>query len=277
MHQLISVIIPTYNRAILLSRAVQSVIEQTIPPFEIIVIDDGSTDHTETMLATDFPSVIYCKQSQQGVSAGRNKGIQLARSPWLAFLDSDDQWLPNKLAQQQQAISQNPSMKLCHSDEIWIRNGLRVNPHQKHQKKGGWIFQHCLPLCAISPSSVVIHQSIFDRVGLFDENLLACEDYDLWLRVTHQFPVLYVDQRLLVKYGGHEDQLSRKYWGMDRFRITALDNLLKNHQLQADDRIAARQTLITKLQIYLAGARKRNKHQEVLHCDQLLKYHTNEQ
>ncbi len=277
MPKLISVIIPTFNRAILLSRAIQSVIEQTIPPFEIIVVDDGSTDHTETMIATDFPNIIYHKQSQQGVSAARNKGIQLAQSPWLAFLDSDDVWLPEKLAQQQQAISQNATMKLCHSDEIWIRNGQRVNPHKKHQKRGGWIFQHCLPLCAISPSSVVIHQSIFDVVGLFDENLPACEDYDLWLRITHQHPVLYVNQPLLVKYGGHEDQLSRKYWGMDRFRITALDNLLKNHHLQADDRIVARQTLITKLQIYLEGARKRNKHQEALHYDQLLKDYTDEQ
>ena len=277
MSQLISVIIPTYNRVNLLSRAIQSVIEQSIPPSEIIVVDDGSTDQTETMIATEFPTVIYYKQLQQGVSAARNKGIQLAQNPWLAFLDSDDQWLPEKLAQQQHAIAQNATMKLCHSDEIWIRNGQRVNPHRKHQKRGGWIFQHCLPLCAISPSSVVIHQSIFDVVGLFDEHLPACEDYDLWLRITHQFPVLHVNQPLLVKYGGHEDQLSRKYWGMDRFRISALDNLLNNHPLQTDDRKAARQTLITKLQIYLAGARKRNKHQEALHYDQLLKYHTDEQ
>ena len=274
----ISVIIPSYNRVNLLSRAIQSVVEQTACPSEIIVVDDGSTDQTETMVATDFPTVIYHKQSQQGVSAARNKGIQLAKSPWLAFLDSDDAWLPEKLARQQQAIAQNASMKLCHSDEIWIRNGQRINPHRKHQKKGGWIFQHCLPLCAISPSSVLIHQSIFDSVGLFDENLPACEDYDLWLRITHQFPVLYVDQPLLIKYGGHDDQLSRKHWGMDRFRIAALDNLLENHHLQADDRKAACQVLITKLQIYLNGARKRGKQQDknTLHYYQLLQRYTNE-
>lgn len=278
MLERISAIIPSYNRVNLLSRAIQSVVEQTVCPSEIIVIDDGSTDHTETMIATDFPTVIYHKQSQQGVSAARNKGIQLAQFPWLAFLDSDDAWLPEKLARQQQAIAQNASMKLCHSDEIWIRNGQRVNPHRKHQKRGGWIFQHCLPLCAISPSSVLIHQSIFDSVGLFDENLPACEDYELWLRITHQFPVLYVDQPLLIKYGGHDDQLSRKHWGMDRFRITALDNLLQNYQLEADDRKAACQTLITKLQIYLNGARKRGKQQDknTLHYYQLLQRYTNE-
>ncbi len=276
MPELISVIIPTYNRVTLLSRSIQSVIEQTAYPFEIIVVDDGSTDHTEPMIAADFPMVSYYKQSQQGVSAARNKGIGLAQSPWLAFLDSDDEWMPEKLARQQQAIAQNATMQLCHSDEVWIRNGQRVNPHRKHQKRGGWIFQHCLPLCAISPSSVLIHQSIFDAVGLFDENLPACEDYDLWLRITHQFPVLYVDQPLLIKYGGHEDQLSRKHWGMDRFRITALENLLANYQLQADDRKAACQTLISKLEIYLKGAHKRGKQLETLHYQQRLKYYANE-
>ncbi len=276
MPQLISVIIPTHNRANLLRRSINSVLQQKTLPCEIIVVDDGSTDYTGKMIASEFPDIIYFKQLQQGVSAARNKGIQLAKCPWLAFLDSDDEWLPNKLTLQQHAISQNPAAKLCHSDEIWVRNGQRVNPHQKHQKTGGWIFKHCLPLCAISPSSVLIHQSVFDVVGVFDENLPACEDYDLWLRITHQFPVLYINEPLLVKYGGHDDQLSRKHWGMDRFRITALVKLLENAQLQADDRKAACQTLIAKLQIFINGARKRNKEHEAHHYQQLLELYSHE-
>lgn len=276
MPQLISVIIPTHNRANLLRRSINSILQQKTLPFEIIVVDDGSTDYTGKMIVSEFPDIIYFKQPQQGVSAARNKGIQLANSPWLAFLDSDDEWLPDKLTFQQHALSQNPTMKVCHSDEIWVRNGQRVNPHRKHRKTGGWIFKHCLPLCAISPSSVLIHQSVFDVVGVFDENLPACEDYDLWLRITHQFPVLYVDEPLLVKYGGHNDQLSRKHWGMDRFRIFALVKLLENDQLQADDRKAACQTLTAKLQIFINGARKRNKEHEAHHYQQLLELYSHE-
>ncbi|HFD13166.1 MAG TPA: glycosyltransferase family 2 protein [Crenotrichaceae bacterium] len=271
-----SVIIPTYNRQQLLQRSINSILQQVIPASEIIVVDDGSTDTTERMMGSEFPHVIYYKQTRQGVSAARNKGIQLARYPWLAFLDSDDVWLPEKLSRQRQAIQDNPEIKLFHSDEIWIRNGKRVNQHRKHQKKGGWIFQHCLPLCAISPSSVVIHQSVFDEVGLFDEDLPACEDYDLWLRITHQYPVIYTDQPLIEKYGGHEDQLSRKYWGMDKFRITSIINLLENHDLNVDDRKAACRTLVAKLHVYLNGARKRNKAQEVRYYQQLLEYYSDQ-
>ncbi len=102
-------------------------------------------------------------------------------------------------------------MRVCHTDEIWIRNGRRVNARKKHGKKGGWIFQHCLPLCAMSPSSIMIHRDVFTALGGFDERLPACEDYDLWLRITARYPVLFTRQPLIEKYGGHDDQLSRKY------------------------------------------------------------------
>ncbi len=272
----ISVIVPTHNRQNLLRRSLNSVLQQKTPAAELIVVDDGSTDHTEAMINAEFPSVKYLKQPQQGVSAARNNGIRHAQSTWLAFLDSDDEWLPDKLTVQKQAITDNPNVKICHSDEIWIRNSRRVNPHSKHQKKGGWIFQDCLPLCAISPSSVLIHQSIFKTVGLFDENLPACEDYDLWLRITHQYPVLYIDQALIKKYGGHDDQLSKKYWGMDRFRIRSIINLLEKHELKTNDGQAARQMLINKLEIYINGAKKRSKQEEINHYQKLLDhYYTN--
>ncbi len=272
--QTTTVIIPTYNRADLLRRSINSVMRQKIPPFELIVVDDGSTDHTEQMIASEFPDVIYCKQPHKGVSAARNKGISLARCEWLAFLDSDDAWLPDKLVSQQKTIQASNNASICHTNEIWIRNGKRVNPHLKHQKKGGWIFQHCLPLCAISPSSALIHQSVFDAIGLFDENLPTCEDYDLWLRITHQYPVLYIDQPLIEKFGGHDDQLSRKYWGMDRFRIKSIINVLENHQLNPDDKKAACITLTGKLQIYINGANKRDKVEEARHYQQLLDHYS---
>ncbi len=259
----ISVIIPTFNRAETLLRALQSVENQSFPPQEIIVVDDGSTDETGKMIAKDFPQIRYFFQENRGVSSARNLGIRKSRSECIAFLDSDDEWLPQKLQIQARAIEEIPDFKICHSDEIWIRNGVRVNQMKKHQKFGGHIFAKCLPLCVISPSAVFIHRSVFDDVGMFDENLPACEDYDLWLRVCPKYPVLFLEQKLIRKFGGHSDQLSRKFWGMDRFRITALEKIIRSGELSENDKNLATEMLIQKLQIYLIGAKKRGKIDEI--------------
>jgi glycosyltransferase involved in cell wall biosynthesis len=254
----ISVIIPTHNRAGLLVRALASVFAQTFAPVEVIVVDDGSTDHTEEVVCDRFPQVNYLRQPQQGVSRARNVGIQQAQGEWFAFLDSDDEWLSHKLALQRHALQHNPPCRLCHTDEIWIRRGKRVNPMKKHAKHGGTIFQHCLPRCVISPSSVMIHRAVFERVGHFDESLPVCEDYDLWLRICARYEVLFVPEQLLIKYGGHDDQLSVKYWGMDRFRIRALEKIQESENLSSPDREAVLRALQEKIDIVLAGARKRN-------------------
>jgi GT2 family glycosyltransferase len=178
-------------------------------------------------------------------------------------LDSDDEWLPRKLARQVEALRSKPDLMLCHTNEIWIRRGRRVNPMKKHEKFGGRIFRECLPLCIISPSSALLHRSLLEEVGLFDETLPVCEDYDLWLRVSARYPVLYLDEPLIVKYGGHEDQLSRSIWGMDRFRIRALEKVISSEVLSAEDRLAAIRTLLEKIEIFAAGARKRGKWDEV--------------
>ena len=217
----ISVIIPVYNRCRLIDRAIKSVLGQTIPPDEIIVIDDGSTDGTDEVIKNSYPDVILLKQENRGVSCARNNGIKNAKGTWVALLDSDDEWLPVKLEKQLLALQENSSNKICHTDEIWIRNGVHVNPMKKHRKYGGNIYKYCLPLCVISPSSIIIHKEIFKDIGLFDENIPVCEDYDLWLRICSRYPVLYLQDKLIKKYGGHDDQLSRQYWGMDRFRIRA--------------------------------------------------------
>lgn len=259
----ISVIIPSYNRWHCLPRALDSVLEQTAAVREIIVVDDGSSDATAEQLARHYPQVTVLQQDNAGVSAARNAGIAAASGQWVALLDSDDVWHPSKLARQSAALQQSPEHRLCHCDELWIRNGVRVNPKNKHRKTGGWIFEHCLPLCAISPSAAIIRRDVFADIGLFDEDLPACEDYDYWLRLTHREPVLYIDEALLSKYGGHEDQLSRAHWGMDRFRIQVLLKLLKTASLQSAQREAAMTTLKSKLTVYTAGALKRGRGEEV--------------
>lgn len=257
----VSVVIPTHNREKRLRAAIRSVLDQTLPPSEIIVIDDGSTDGTPALMV-NFPEVRYIQQENQGVSQARNHGIRVAKHEWIAFLDSDDEWLPHKLEKQCEALACQPRYRFCHTDEIWIRGGRRVNPMKKHAKYGGYIFNQCLPLCVISPSSALIHRDLFDRYGAFDPELPVCEDYDLWLRICAREPVLYVDEPLLLKFGGHEDQLSRAYWGMDRFRIRALENLIRSGVLDGEALAGALDALSRKIDIYAKGAVKRRRFEE---------------
>lgn len=262
MRATVSVVIPTRDRAALVGRAIASVLAQKRPADEVVVVDDGSTDGTEAAVA-GFPGVRYERTAPRGVSAARNHGLEIASGDWIAFLDSDDEWLPEKLEVQLSALAAEPEHLVCHTDEIWIRDGRRVNPRRRHAKHGGWIFRHCLPLCAISPSAVVVHRSVFDRVGVFDEELPACEDYDLWLRVAAVYPVLYVDRKLVRKHGGHADQLSRTVEALDRYRIRALEKVLASGILGPADRTAAEATLAEKVAIYADGALKRGRVDEV--------------
>lgn len=265
----ISVIIPTLNRAMTLPRALDSVYAQTRLAEEVIVVDDGSVDGTREMLAERYPACRYLHQQNQGVSSARNLGISQASGEWIALLDSDDAWKPEKLALQTQALAEHRHLRLCHTEEIWIRNGIRVNAMHKHAKGGGRIFQQCLARCLISPSSVLLHRSLFEQYGLFDIGLPACEDYDLWLRLCAHEEVLFIEKALTIKHGGHEDQLSRRHWGMDRFRVAALEKLLKSTSLNEPDRQAALRTLIHKAGILAQGAEKRGKSERAHHYRQL--------
>lgn len=267
---IISVVIPTFNRFETLPRALDSVLSQTLVVDEIVVVDDGSTDQTSSVLKSKYPEVQYIHQKNQGVSAARNTGIEFSSQPWIAFLDSDDEWLPNKLQIQIDALSKNPEYQVCHTDEIWVRNGRRVNPMKKHAKPNGWIFEQCLPLCCVSPSSILIKKSVLSEFNNFDIDFPACEDYDLWLKIFSKYPVLLIDEPLLKKYGGHEDQLSRKYWGMDRYRVEAIVNRLKSGELNKEQTLAARLMLRAKVSILLKGFRKREKFLEIRRYESIL-------
>jgi glycosyltransferase involved in cell wall biosynthesis len=254
----VAVIIPTYNRRNLIGRAIESVLRQSCSADEICVVDDGSGDGTQDFIRSNFPQVKYVYQENAGVSSARNRGLIETSAEWVAFLDSDDVWSNDKLELQRAALEAAPTFCLIHSDEIWVRNGRRVNPMNKHRKYGGEIFERCLALCLISPSAVIIQRALFDEVGVFDESLPVCEDYDLWLRICCRYPVLYVDKPLLEKYGGHDDQLSKEYWGMDRFRVVALENLLNSSVLSGQQRTLAIRALKEKCLILINGAWKRN-------------------
>ena len=180
----VSAIIPTYNRKAFVLEAIESVLAQTYKDYELIVVDDGSDDGTAEALKQYGERIRYVYQRHGGVSTGRNRGLELARGEFIAFLDSDDLWLPKKLQMQVAFMDANPQAQICYTDEIWIRRGVRVNPRKKHAKYSGWIYPYCLPLCIISPSSALMRRDIFAEVGSFDPAFPVCEDYDLWLRVA---------------------------------------------------------------------------------------------
>ena len=259
----VSVIIPTYNRKNLLKRALHSVSSQTFVPQEIIVVDDGSSDGTKDWVLERFPYVRYIYQDNSGVSSARNAGIKEAKGSWIALLDSDDEWMPDKLEKQERAINDSKEAWLCHTNEFWVRNSVRVNQMKKHQKYGGYVFENCLDICRISPSSVLIKKEVFKMVGLFDESLKVCEDYDLWLRITSVLPIIFLDQPLIIKYGGHADQLSRVDNGIEQYRIKSLEKILRSESLPADQLKSAKLHLLKKLKIFSNGLEKRNKLKEL--------------
>ena len=271
----VSVIIPTYNRKHALKRAIKSVYMQSLPPFEIIVVDDGSNDGTKEWVRQKYPNVKYIYQENSGVSSARNKGIKIARGDWIALLDSDDEWLPNKLNKQIDKIKSNLDVKILHSNEIWIRNGLRVNQMKKHKKFGGYIFEKCLDICRISPSSVMLKKEIFDYIGTFDESLKVCEDYDLWLRITSKYSVCFLDIPLIIKYGGHSDQLSKAHNGIEFYRIQSLQKILESKILSKPQTLLAINMMVNKMNIYANGLEKRNKIEELSKLKKNIQYWTN--
>ena len=257
---LVSVIIPTFNRGYCVAESIRSVLAQG--ELELIVVNDGSKDATAKELAS-FPNIQVINLAENhGVSYARNKGLERARGALICFLDSDDLWEEGKLKAQVQWMQLHPECMAVYTDEIWIRNGVRVNQMKKHQKYSGDIFRQSLPLCIVSPSSVLLRKSVLDEVGGFDELMPVCEDYDLWLRIAARYPFKFLREKLILKRGGHKDQLSRKYWGMDRWRVYALDKLLRGAELNMQQRERVTEMLINKSSILIQGFEKRGKTEE---------------
>lgn len=262
-------VIPTFDRAALLPRAVESVLAQKGADFELIVVDDGSSDNTpEVMSQWSDPRVRSLRIDHAGVSAARNAGAALGTAPWIAFLDSDDEWLPGKLAAQLAHLSET-GFQAAQTEEIWIRKGVRVNPPAHALKGEGDIFAASLERCMITPSSVILARKWFEETGGFRADFAACEDYELWLRLSSRHPVGLIRRNLLKRYGGHSDQLSVRYPAMDRFRIRAIALLLDAKDVPEDRIRAAREALSRKLRIYRDGCAKRGRAEETAWCEEI--------
>jgi len=266
---MLSVIIPTYNRASFLTEAIDSVLAQdswrgasgASGAFELIVIDDGSEDGTRGLVES-YGERLRCEaHPHRGVSAARNAGLRSARGEFIAFLDSDDIWLKDKVRLQLNYFETFPETMALTTEEVWVRNGRRVNPMAKHLKYSGWVFDKFLPRCLLSLSAAMFRRRVFEELGGFDESLPACEDYDFGLRLAHRYPVLVLAKPLLIKRGGHPDQLSHAFWGMDRFRVTALQKVL-GLGLTPDHKALVEKEIAAKCRILAAGFEKRGRREE---------------
>lgn len=255
---LVSVVLPTFNRAWTLRNAVDSVLCQDYPHIELIVVDDGSKDDTQELLESYKNKIIVLSLKNSGVSAARNAGIKKSRGSFIALLDSDDAWEERKISCQVAFFEQNPEAMICQTEEVWIRNGKRVNPKVKHKKPSGMIFEPSLDLCLVSPSAVMMRKELFDLKGYFDEDFIVCEDYDLWLRVSSTLPIFLIDKPYTIKRGGHKDQLSNLH-SQDKFRIRSLRTLIESGALTQDQALKAKKVLRQKAIIYGNGCMKRGK------------------
>ena len=267
---IVSVIIPTFNRAEVVGRAVNSVLNQTFKDFECIVVDDGSTDETDSVLREFADKIKVVKTENSGVSAARNTGAKLAIGKYIAFLDSDDEWKAQKLQKQLDFMQKN-GYRISQTDETWVRNGKFVNKSAKYIRPSGDIFYNCLEVCAVTPSSVMMERELFFEYCGFDETIPVCEDYDLWLRMSLKEKFGLIDEPLIIKYGGNADQLSNSVC-LDKYRIISLFNMLhKNEDLNDKQKKAVREVLSKKVEIYSSGAAKRGKFDEAAWAEGLLK------
>jgi glycosyltransferase involved in cell wall biosynthesis len=263
---MLTIIIPTYNRLPFLKSALKSVFCQTYRRFQLIIADDGSTDGTGDnvqSLNNSDENLRYLRLPHCGMPGKvRNAGARLATGDFLAFLDSDDLWKPEKLARQIAFFEEHPDMMICHTREIWQRGEKIVSQAGQKHRRSGYIFADALKKCIIGPSTVMMRRELFEEFGGFREDLEIAEDYELWLRITAKYPVGYIDEPLVIKRGGHADQLSEKYGQIEVFRIKALLVNLEAGIFAGEQRELAARELVRKCRIYAQGCEKRGKVEE---------------
>jgi glycosyltransferase involved in cell wall biosynthesis len=249
----ISVIIPCFNCEMYVVASVRSVYAQRWPRIEVIVVDDGSTDRSAELVRANFPDVRLIQQPNQGVAAARNNGLAHATGEWIAFLDADDIWLENKLAMQWALLQGNPGARMGYAAwHVWqsdapepagelleqLRADATVSDRTLPPGTSGWIYPALLLDCVVWTSTVLVHRSVFDEVGVFDTGLRIGEDYDLWLRASRVTKILRVPDKLAL-YRTHPASITksaptRNYQGiviqraLDRWGFASPDGTLAN-------------------------------------------------
>lgn len=263
---LVSVIIPTFNRAEFLTRSISSVLNQSYNDLELIIVDDGSTDETKEVVESFKDSRLsFYHKSNGGVSSARNLGVSKAQGEYIAFLDSDDEWQLDKISTQVSYLK-NTGKVLVHTAEKWLRDGKVVKQKKHHQKNGGDMFIRSLQGCVISPSSVLMKKSLYEKVGGMREDFVVCEDYDFWLKVTSLHDIGFLEEEFVNKYAGHADQLSFKFFAMDYWRVKSMAWVYQNRPLSEERAKALLKSAQKKCQYLLKGYKK---HQNFKNFDEV--------
>jgi glycosyltransferase involved in cell wall biosynthesis len=229
---LISVVIPTYNSGAYVLDALVSALEQTYPHVEVIVVDDGSTDNTRQLLEPYRDRIAYVYQSNRGLSGARNAGISHASGDWIAFLDADDVWLPDKLQRQVDRLRDLPEAGLVHTDAAYLlgRTGrLQARPTPTPPFEGDCHLQ-LFGGNRIVVSSVIVRREWLERCGVFDESLRQAEDYDCWMRLAPHIAFAFVPETLVL-YRLHDSNMSKDRRTLRSFEARVLDKALCNDSL----------------------------------------------
>ena len=205
---LVSVVIPSYNSARYVGAAIESVLEQAGVPVEVLVVDDGSKDNTAEVVAAYGSPVRYLHQANAGVSVARNHGIQESRAKYVAFLDADDTWMPNKLTRQLDALERTPKARLCYAAYVRVDDQLEPLGIQRSSRRGTALEDLLLRGNVVgSICTVIVERALLETVGGFDPALSQCADWDMWVRLARHTEFLYVDEPL-VTYRQHGSNMS---------------------------------------------------------------------
>lgn len=279
----VSVVVPTYNRKESVAEALRSVLAQTFRDFEIVVADDGSTDGTPVNLfqtlgaqpeaiealtrmnptsikpfshafSNDSLAIQYHYGINRGLSTARNRGIRAARSDFIAFIEAEDLWEPDHLKTQVDFLEMHPGSKVCRVSERNVKDG-KPRVSRNSSTASGWIFEATLEASPMCTSAVLIHRSCFTACGAFDENLPACDEYDLWLRLASRYPVHYLEGPTVTRRSGRPDGSSRA-WGWDRFRVYALEKAFQSGHLSPTQRFLVAEQIVHKCERLVEGFRR---------------------
>ncbi len=246
----VSVIIPTYNREQFIVRAINSVLSQIYRDFEIIIVDDGSTDHTKNILDQFNGKIKYIYQDNQGVSAARNRGIQESSGQYIAFLDSDDYWVPEKLTLQVDVLEKNPHIGIVYA-RMPILNEKGEKVGLKPARISGKNFKELMEVWGDLPTSTVMtRKECFNKAGMFDASLPPMEDIDMWIRISRFYDLYEIENKVLAYYHRHSEQITadkvKVYTGLIKIYTKILKNFDDAPQLLMIKRIAQNRYMLSR-------------------------------
>lgn len=280
----VSVIVPTFNKKEQVREALQSVLDQKFQDIEILIADDGSTDGTPLALFKELgaqPEAIdvlakmgnnsirpfthafqcggitvqYHYGINRGLSTARNRGIKSARGEYIAFLEPDDFWAPHHLSELISHLKRNREVKVCRVSERLIREGKSRAPKHPANRTTGWLFEASLDSSLMSISTVICHRSCFSICGCFDENMPACEEYDLWIRISSHFPIGFLDCNSVTRRTPRPAD-SIRAWNWDRFRVYALEKAFQSGHITPEQRYLVAQSIVLKCERLVEGFKR---------------------